>query len=63
MLWQAVSATAKAQDAEVDIAAKIMEGYAHDAFFANEKNTADLTLKDGLYFKNGPVVVPDVDHS
>ena len=39
---------------------EIMEGYAHDAFFANDKNTAGLILKDGLYYKNGAVVVPNV---
>ena len=56
-----LAGTANATNAEVDIVADIMSGYASDAWFADEQNTATLNLKDGLYFKNGAVVVPDVE--
>ena len=55
-----VAATADAQNAEFDVVAEIMSGYATDTYFADEQNNAALTLRDGLYYKGNAVVVPNV---
>ena len=48
---------ANAQDA---IGADIMSGYASDAWFADDQNTASLKLKAGLHFRNSAIVVPNI---
>ena len=38
----------------------IRAGYAQDAYFAEEKNTRKFVSRDGLYYRDGTVLVPDV---
>lgn len=38
----------------------VRDGYACDKWFGDEKNTADLISSEGMWKKNGLIVVPDV---
>ena len=40
--------------------AELVRGYAHDEWFAQPSNTADLQLKDGLWWMGYRVAVPNV---
>ena len=55
-----IAAPADVADDVFDILSEIMDGYAQDAYFADYKNTADMVVEKGLYWKNGTIAVPDV---
>ena len=40
---------------------QIINGYASDEWFANEKNTAALTFSDGVQCRGSQIAVPDAD--
>ena len=39
---------------------RVRDGYACDKWFEDEKNTAHLSFREGMWKKNGLIVVPDV---
>ncbi len=53
-----IACTSKADD-ESDIVSDIRAGYAADAYFADRKNTRNFVHKDGVYYQEVAVDVPD----
>ena len=43
-----------------DLVPAIKRGYETDAYFADEANTAKLTLRNGMHYNGDVIVIPDV---